>query len=65
MRLLLVTGHHYLKYDLDSVDILLTDNDDYRYFTPNIKPVIKLEYIEIYSDNIIIKVIIIITVINT
>ena len=59
MRLLLVTGHHYLKYDLDSVDVLLTDNDDYRYFTPNTKPVIKLEYIEIYSDNIITKVIII------
>ena len=50
MRLLLVTGHHYLNYDLDSIDILLTDNDDYRYFPPNIKPVIKLEYIEIYSD---------------
>ena len=50
-----MTGHHYLNDDLDSIDILLTDNDDYWYFPSNIKPVIKLEYIEIYSDKIIIK----------
>ena len=52
-ELLLVIGHHYLNYDLDSMDILLTDDKYYRKYAPNIKPVIKLEYIEIYSDKII------------